>query len=335
MQFSEAEIQVLASLQRADLEDTPTDRATLDEGGARYWIFREDWSGAWDSLLTKGLIAGDANGYQLTVAGRPEAEHFYAERPDHFWYYYQHFYPRADASKAHSQLCERVFGADHCQEGQTDMACFDDLLDFLQLKPGDTLLDLGCGAGGLAEYASDRTGAHVTGIDYSVSAVDTANARTATKRDRVNFLQADMNTLAMPPGSFDAAFSLDTLYWLADVEQSLADIVRLLKPGGRLGIFVAVPLADCDGPEELEADATWVATALNALDRPYSVHDYTEPFLSFWPRMKAVVEELRPVFAAEGNDFICEALLKDADEDYLPAAADDGLKRYLYIVRKP
>ncbi len=47
---SDAEIQVLASLQRAEIKEEPTDRASLEKGGERYWIYLEDWSTAFSSL---------------------------------------------------------------------------------------------------------------------------------------------------------------------------------------------------------------------------------------------------------------------------------------------
>lgn len=215
------------------------------------------------------------------------------------------------------------------------MASFNDLLDRLNLKPGDKLLDLGCGAGGLTEHASDRTGVEVMGIDYSASAIETANARTEGKRDHLTFLQADMNALELPACSFDAAISLDTLYWVADIEVALSSIIQLMKPGGRLGAFIALTLEDCEEAAELEAHGTWLASALSELSLPYDVHDYTERFQQFWPSMKAAAEALRDDFAAEGNEFICEALLKDADDEYIPAGEADELRRYLYIVNIP
>ena len=108
--MNEADIQVLASIRRAELEGESSERATLEKGADRYWKYLEDWSDSWQRLLNDGLIQGDESGFSLTERGRPIAEQYYAERPDHFWYYYQHYYPAAQTSTAHSQLCERVFG---------------------------------------------------------------------------------------------------------------------------------------------------------------------------------------------------------------------------------
>ncbi len=99
--LNEAEIQLLASLQGAELEAAPAGKAALEKRGERYLSFLEDWSGAWSSLTGKGLIEGDEAGYRLTDTGRPLAKACHAERPDSYWYYYQKFYPAAFASAAH------------------------------------------------------------------------------------------------------------------------------------------------------------------------------------------------------------------------------------------
>jgi ubiquinone/menaquinone biosynthesis C-methylase UbiE len=329
---NEADIQVLASIRRAEVESEPSDRASLESGSDRYWKYLEDWSDSWQRLLDDGLIEGDASGYSLTDLGRPLAERYYAERPDHFWYYYQHYYPAAQASEAHTQLCERVFGKDLVQDGQADMDSIHDLIALLGIEKGDKVLDLGCGAGGISEFIADETGAHVTGLDYAATAIETASARTRHKRDRVTFVQGDMNSLNFPDHSFDKVVSIDTIYWVADIDQALASICGLIKPGGRVGIFIAnTPLMD-DSPGAYEPHGTWVARSLAKLGMNYEVRDYTDDFLKFWPRMKEVALELRDDFVAEGNEVIFDSFMLDADEDYLPAAEQGKLRRYLYIV---
>ncbi len=178
MELNEAEIQVVATIYSAETEKTPVDKASLDEIGKRYLDYLEDWSGAYSSLSDKGLIAGGEEGYHLTKTGRPLGLRYLEERPDNYWYYYRDFYDRAQASKAHSQFCESVYGLDLCQEGQMDMDAVHDLLDRLNLKKGQHVLDLGCGVGGISEYISDQTGAVVTGLDYSSTAITVARART-------------------------------------------------------------------------------------------------------------------------------------------------------------
>jgi ubiquinone/menaquinone biosynthesis C-methylase UbiE len=260
--MNEADIQVLATIRRTEVEGQSSDKATIESHANKYWKYQEDWSDSWQRLIDSGFIAGDESAYLLTESGRPLAEKYYAERPDHFWYYYQHYYPAAQTSKAHSKMCVRVFGKDLTQEGQADMDSLNDLIAYLKIEKDDKVLDLGCGAGGISEYISDETGAHVTGLDYAASAIDVAIDRTRSNREQLTFVQGDMNALDFPDHSFDKVISLDTIYWVADIDEALASSVRLLKPGGKLGIFIAnTPQMD-DSPGAYEPHGTWVAKAL-------------------------------------------------------------------------
>jgi ubiquinone/menaquinone biosynthesis C-methylase UbiE len=333
MDHSEAEIQVLASLGKARVENTPTDRASLESGGERYWLFLEDWSDAFPSLVAKGLIEGDERGFRLTGAGRPLAQAYNRERPDMYWYYYQKFYPAAFASAAHSRLCERVFGQDLCQEGQVDMAALHDLLAKLDLTPGDHLLDLGCGAGVIARYISDQTGAKVTGLDYAASAIAEAKERTAGKGSRLTFLHGDIDALDLPAQTFDAVISLDTLYWVADLREALSRIAQTVKPGGQIGIFIAQERREGDPAEILEADNTDLAQALTRLELSYEAYDYTARNADFWHRVQKAAADLREKFEAEGNGFIAASLTREAEGEFLPAFEAGTITRYLYHVR--
>ena len=329
--MNEADIQVLASIKRAESEGESSDRATLEKGADRYWKYLEDWSDSWQRLLDDGLIQGNDSGYSITERGRPLAEHYYAERPDRCWYYYRDHYPAAQASAAHSEFCERVFGNDLTQDGQADIDSVNDLIAYMEIGEGDKVLDLGCGAGGISEYLLDATAAHVTGLDYSESAIDTASRRANGKGDRLVFVQGDMNALNFPDCSFDKIVLVDTIYWITNIDNALLSIARLVEPGGRIGIFVSnSPLLD-DSPEAYELHGTWIARSMRKLGMSYDAYDYTQSFLDFWPRLKKVGMELRDDFVAEGNELIIDSFMLDADEDYLPALKAGKLRRFLYI----
>ena len=71
-----------------------------------------------------------------------------------------------------------------------------DLLAHVGKLPGGGIVDLGCGNGMIAEYISDVTDAHVTGLDYIPTAIAQAQARTAAKADRLTFPVGDINAPA-------------------------------------------------------------------------------------------------------------------------------------------
>lgn len=104
------------------------------------------------------------------------------------------------------------------------------LLDLLAAKPGERILDVGCGTGHLTAQIAE-TGAHVTGIDASSTMIQQAREKYPSLRFEV----MDAREIAFPQ-PFDAAFSNATLHWIKEPSRVVAGIAKALKPGGR---FVA------------------------------------------------------------------------------------------------
>lgn len=331
MGLSEAEIQVLAQIRGAEVESESTDRQTIEARGERYWNYLEDWNGAFDSLTNGGFIEEVKSGYRLTDKGRPVADDYFKERPDMYWYFFQQLYGAAYESKTHKEFCRRMYGRDLCQENMTDMSILDGMLEKLALQPGDQVLDLGCGSGGIAVYVSENNGVSITGIDYSDAAVKVASARTMDQRDTLNFRKGDLNTLDVPENSYDAAYSVDSIYWVADATDAIGRITRGIKPGGKFAVIIALIADYCDTPEELEMHGTFVANAFKNLRIEYEGYDYTDEFRDWWPRIKENALALRDEYEREGNAFIADAYIKEADTEFLPAIEAGDIRKYLYI----
>lgn len=334
MKLNDAEIQVLASIRLAEIENSARDRSSLEASGHRYRHFRADWSKAFDSLADKALIDGDDNGYQLTPAGRGPAERYHSERPDLYWYHYQVFYPTAFASPVHSEFCRRVFGKDLCQEGQTDMASLEHMLEQLDLRKGEKVLDLGCGAGVVSEYISDLTGVHMTGIDYAASAIAEATGRTENRRQRLQFQQGNFAELDLEPESLDAVIAIDTLYWDDLLEQTITTITNALRPGGRIGIFLNHHIDQEDSAELLEPQHSRLFQVMSELPLSVETFDYNLELETFWRALLESTIDLKAQFEAEGNGFIAENYLREALEDHLPEIDAARIARHLYIARK-
>jgi SAM-dependent methyltransferase len=92
-------------------------------------------------------------------------------------------------------------------------------------KPGERILDLGCGDGTLTQQIADA-GATVVGVDASAEMVAAARARGLDAR------QMDATALRVE-GEFDAVFSNAVLHWVHDADAAIAGVRRALKPGGR------------------------------------------------------------------------------------------------------
>jgi SAM-dependent methyltransferase len=99
---------------------------------------------------------------------------------------------------------------------------------------GKLVLDVGCGMGRFAEVAT-RWGAHVVGIDLSLAAE--VAAENLADREAA-FLQADVFKLPFAPESFDYIYSLGVLHHTPNCEQAFKGLPRLLKPGGRIAIWL-------------------------------------------------------------------------------------------------
>jgi trans-aconitate methyltransferase len=104
------------------------------------------------------------------------------------------------------------------------------VVDLLAAKPGEQILDLGCGTGTLtAEIAA--SGAQVVGLDRSAEMI--AEAR--KKFPAIEFEVCDARELRFSE-QFDAVFSNAALHWIPEAEQVVEGVARALRPGGR---FVA------------------------------------------------------------------------------------------------
>lgn len=101
-----------------------------------------------------------------------------------------------------------------------------------RLKPDALILDLGCGAGRDLKYFAER-GYRVVGVDYSRELVEIARRHSGQPVELMDFRSLDF-----PEETFDAVWAVASLLHVAraDIDQVLAQIRRLLKPGGR---FVA------------------------------------------------------------------------------------------------
>lgn len=100
---------------------------------------------------------------------------------------------------------------------------------------GKTVLDVGCGMGRFAEVASSW-GARVVGVDLSVAAE--AAQRNLGDRPDAALLQADVFELPLRPESFDFIYSIGVLHHTPDTHAAFAQLPRLLRPGGRIAIWL-------------------------------------------------------------------------------------------------
>lgn len=114
------------------------------------------------------------------------------------------------------------------------------LLELLQVPSRATLLDVASGAGEPALTLAHRMGAgvKVTGCDLSPKMVALANAEAKRRKVDARFHVEDAEKLSFPDASFDAVTCRFGLQIFTDPDAALAEMKRVLKPGGQLGIAV-------------------------------------------------------------------------------------------------
>jgi SAM-dependent methyltransferase len=117
----------------------------------------------------------------------------------------------------------------------------------LDLTRPRTILDVGFGQGRTAAVLV-RAGHHVLGVDSSPTMVGQATARNriACRDGRAVLRHGDGITIPFPDGSADGAITAHTIYFMPDPAATIADIARVLRPGGTLAI--ACRTSDDDTP---------------------------------------------------------------------------------------
>jgi ubiquinone/menaquinone biosynthesis C-methylase UbiE len=133
---------------------------------------------------------------------------------------------------------------------------------------GMKLLDVGCGTGyHLARYR--ERGFEITGVDGSEGMLREARAA----NPRIEFHQADVESLPLPDATFDYALCIEVLRYLPDISLCVREIARVLKPGG-LALVTAAP--------PLQANAYWPVNRVAVAFKTGNLTPLKQFFHSSW-----------------------------------------------------
>jgi len=114
------------------------------------------------------------------------------------------------------------------------------VVNLAAIGPGERVLDVACGTGNAALLAA-AAGAEVTGLDAASRLIDVARARAAAAGAGATFVVGDALDLPFGDGAFDVVLSVFGVIFAPDAGRALAEIVRVLRPGGRALVSVWIP----------------------------------------------------------------------------------------------
>jgi len=147
------------------------------------------------------------------------------------------------------------------------------LLDRLELHPGQRLLDVASGLGTTAMLAATEYDLYADGVDLAPANVTLATGAAAARglADKMAFHRGDAEALPLPDQAWDAVVCECALCAFPDKPSALAEMTRVLRPGGRLGI-TDITADHHRLPPELTGLGAWVACVADAR----TVEEYRE-----------------------------------------------------------
>ncbi|KAK9115267.1 hypothetical protein Syun_022064 [Stephania yunnanensis] len=156
---------------------------------------------------------------------------------------------------------ERVFGEGFVSTGGIETT--KEFVAKMHLKPGQKVLDVGCGIGGGDFYMAENFDVEVLGIDLSINMVSFALESAIGRKCSVEFEVADCTTKEYPDNSFDVIYSRDTILHIQDKPALFKKFFKWLKPGGMVLIS---DYCKCAGPPSIKF-AEYIK------QRGYDLHD--------------------------------------------------------------
>ncbi|CAI0380580.1 unnamed protein product, partial [Linum tenue] len=145
---------------------------------------------------------------------------------------------------------ERVFGQGFVSTGGLETT--KEFVARLDLKPGQKVLDVGCGIGGGDFYMAETFDVEVVGIDLSINMISFALERAIGLKCAVEFEVADCTKKTYPDNSFDVIYSRDTILHIQDKPALFRSFFKWLKPGGKVLISDYCKSAGTASPEFAE-----------------------------------------------------------------------------------
>jgi SAM-dependent methyltransferase len=138
--------------------------------------------------------------------------------------------------QAVTQIQQRVWSTgDFAKIGVAAQIVQEELCEAVDVIPGRRVLDVACGAGNGA-IAAARRNADAVGLDYVPALLERARERAAAEGYDVEFVEGDAQDLPFEDASFDYVISTFGAMFAPDQEKTAAELLRVCRPGGKIGM---------------------------------------------------------------------------------------------------
>jgi SAM-dependent methyltransferase len=114
------------------------------------------------------------------------------------------------------------------------------LVDVIEPRAGERVVDLACGTGNAAILAAQR-GARVVGVDLEPALLEIAARRSADANLHVDWVEADAASPGLPKSQFNVVLSVFGIMYVADHRQAVHTMARLCRPGGMIAMTAWAP----------------------------------------------------------------------------------------------
>jgi ubiquinone/menaquinone biosynthesis C-methylase UbiE len=194
----------------------------------------------------------------------------------------------------------------------------------LRLRPGEQLVDLGCGRGGPGLWLARALSARLVGIDFSTVAVEHAAKRADhfVAAGQAEFRRASLERTGLPDECANGVVSVDALPFAADKVSALREAQRILIPGGRMILTARERPAGADDWQTMAAQASLHVeqSLVNPCDD------------EFWLRLYALWRAHEQRLRSELGERATDNLMREATR--VPSVLDER-RPFVLVMRRP
>lgn len=268
------------------------------------------------------LVRNSANELLLTEKGKRESSRINKIRgKDDF----NRLISRSVDSAAYLDYCEEIYGYRMHLFNMMDKHQLDYLFKAVAISERDTVLDIGCGTGGILNHLVKKYACSGIGVDQ----LDEATVRKSS--ELISYIDGDIDKLSAYSFEPNITLSIDSLYFVSDLD----GLIKLLKniTNNRLYFFYSQYIFEESTRDKsvLDHDNTRIAGILQKNELQYRTIDYSANEHFLYENSLKVLPKYKTAFETEGNSDLYEHKLRECRSG--KELYDKGLaSRYLYIL---